>query len=220
MITERKEEAADSPGVPEPKKRWFEPACVLLMAASSLSTAWCSYQNAHWNGRANGLRTQADKLERKSIGQYLESRQIESVQASMFMESVNAQMQGDEKLARFYIDRFAGELKPAYEKWIALNPFENPSAPPHPFTPELYTPHFQQDIRNEQAEAAQASAQSSAAGQNAGGYLSNTVLLATVLFFAGTASKFDQRHVRWASLTFAVALFLYAATRMLMLPVA
>jgi hypothetical protein len=40
-----------------------------------------------------------------------------------------------------------------------------------------------------------------------------------VLFFAGTSARFDQRHVRLASFFFAVAVFLFAVTRMLMLPV-
>lgn len=38
-----------------------------------------------------------------------------------------------------------------------------------------------------------------------------------VLFFAGTASKFDQRRVRWSSLAFATSLFLYAMVKLAML---
>jgi hypothetical protein len=57
-------------------------------------------------------------------------------------------------------------------------------------------------------------------GNVAAQYLSNTVLLTAVLFFAGTSAKFDQRYVRQSSLFFAVAAFLFAAVRMLMLPVA
>jgi hypothetical protein len=45
------------------------------------------------------------------------------------------------------------------------------------------------------------------------------VLFAMVLFFAGTSARFDQRHVRLWSFFFAVAVFLFAAARMLMLPV-
>ena len=86
--------------------------------------------------------------------------------------------------------------------------------------PGLYTPRFEKEIRDAQAEAARAEAQSNVTAHTASSYLSNTVLLAIVLFFAGTAGKFDQRRVRWASLAFAIALFLYAAVRMIMLPVA
>jgi len=50
-------------------------------------------------------------------------------------------------------------------------------------------------------------------------YLSNTGLLAAVLFFAGTSAKFHRRYVRHASFFFAVAALLFATARMLMLPV-
>ena len=36
--------------------------------------------------------------------------------------------------------------------------------------------------------------------------------------FAGTSAKFDKRYVRQSSFFFAVAAFLFAAVRMLMLP--
>ena len=218
-MTPPMDEATDSPAAPEAKRPWFEPVTVILMAVASLSTAWCSYQNSRWSGESNDLETHADKLERQAVAWHLEARQIESVQTRFWMEAVDARIDGDEKLARFYTDSFAEELKPAYEKWIALKPFDDPAAAPHPFVSGLYTPRFAQEIRDANAEAARAEAQSNTSGHTASSYLSNTVILATVLFFAGTASKFDQRRVRWWSLAFAIALFLYAAVRMLMLPV-
>jgi hypothetical protein len=203
---------------PEPKKRWFEPACAILMAVASVATAWCSYQSSNWSGESNDLGAEAAKLQRQTNAQHLESRQIEAMQTRLFMEAIDAQMAGNEKLARFYSDRFADELKPAYEKWIALKPFESLAAPPTPFVPALYTPRFDDAIRVGHTEATRAEVQSKFAGHMASSYLSNTVSLATVLLFAATAEKFHQRRVRWGSLGFAVALFLFAAVRMLMLP--
>jgi hypothetical protein len=190
------------------------------MAAASLSTAWCSYQNSRWSGQTSELQGHADTLQREAMAMTLESRQYESAHLQLAMKAIDAMVDGDEKRAQFYTSRFTGELKPAWDKWIALKPFENPEAPPHPFGPDFYTPRFAQEIRDHQAEAAKASQQARTTSQNAGNYLSNTVLLATVLFFAGTAGKFDQRHVRQPSLAFAIALFLFAAVRMLLLPVA
>lgn len=204
---------------PDPKKPWLEPVCAILMGVATLSTAWCSYQNSRWSGQSSSLATHADKLERQAFAQHLEAVQVQSIQLEAVMEVVDAHLKGDEKLERFYTDRFGAELKPAYEKWLALKPYENPAAPAHPFTPELYVPRFQQEIHHAQAEAANADAGANAADQTASGYLSNTVLLASVLFFAGTASKFDERRVRLGSLTFAIVLFLYAAVRAFMLPV-
>ena len=211
---------SDQPSNPDDNKRsWFEPVTAILMAVASLSTAWCSYQSSLWSGQSSGFETQSDKLEKHATAMHLSSLQIESIQMRAVMEVVDATLAGNEKVARFYTDRLGGELKPAYEKWIALKPFENPDAPPHPFVPALYTPAHQQEIRDARTAAAQAEAQANTTGHTAGTYLSNTVILATVLFFAGTVGKFTQRHVRWSSLTFAIVLFGYTLVRMLMLPV-
>jgi hypothetical protein len=42
-----------------------------------------------------------------------------------------------------------------------------------------------------------------------GHYLANTVLFATVLFFAGTSGKFEQRRVRVLGFIFAAAVFAF-----------
>lgn len=204
---------------PDAKRRWFEPVTAILMAVASLLTAWCSYQNSRWSGESSALETHADKLERQAVEQHLEAQQIHAIHMSTWMEAMDAKLDGDEKLAKFYIDRFDEELKPAYDKWVALKPLENPSAPPHPFVPELYSFRFSQEIRDARAEAAQAEKQSNISDHHASTYLSNTVILATVLFFAGTMEKFNQRHVRWFSLAFAITLFTFALVRMLMLPI-
>lgn len=203
----------------ETKAPWFDAVCAILMAAASLSTAWCTYQNSHWSGRTADLLTHADTLQREAMAMTLESRQYQVAHLQLAMKAVDAIVDGDEKRAQFYTTRFTGELKPAWDKWIALKPFDNPEAPPSPFGPDFYKPRFAEEIRDHEAEAAKASNQAKRTSQNAGNYLSNTVILATVLFFAGTAGKFDQRHVRQPSLFFAIALFLFAAVRMLMLPV-
>lgn len=202
------------------KHHWFEPVTAILMAVASLATAWCSYQNSCWSSISSGLEDKADKLEREASVLKLESHQLEAVQMAAVMEVVDAMLDGDEKRASFHTSRFGGELKTAYEKWMALKPFENPQAPPHPLVPALYTPRHHQEIKENLTQAAQDEAQSNKAGHTASIYLSNTVILASVLFFAGTMGKFSQKHVRWSSLTFAVVLFSYALVRLLMLPVA
>lgn len=151
--------------------------------------------------------------------QHLEARQIEAIQMRLVMEVIDARLEGNDKLADFYADRFSDELKPAYDKWIALNPFVDRAAPPHPFTPALYKPRFEQEVRDAQAGAARAEQESNQAEHFASSYLSNTVSLAIVLLFAATAEKFEQRRVRWGSITFAVLLFLFAAFRTSLLPV-
>ncbi len=204
----------------EAKRRWFEPASAILMALATLGTAWCSYQSSEWNGQSSTFATKAGRSNQQAAVLHLEGNQVLSVQAKMFMEFIDAQMAGKDKLARFYSDRFPPELRKAYDAWLAEKPFENPRADPHPFVPNLYQPRFLEDARLASADAGRNDAEGKRASAVAAHYLSNTVLFAAVLFFAGTSAKFDHRYVRQSSFFFAVAAFLFAAARTFMLPIA
>ena len=61
-------------------------------------------------------------------------------------------------------------------------------------------------------------ASSRSTGNVSGQYLADTVLFATVLFFASASGKFEQRRVRVVAFAFAVAVFLFAVVRTAMLP--
>jgi hypothetical protein len=202
------------------KRRWFEPASAILMALATLGTAWCSYQSSEWNGQSSSFATEAGRANQKAALFHLEGNQVTSLQAKMFTEFMDAQMTGKENLARFYSDRFPPELRKAYDAWLAEKPFENPKADPHPFVPNLYQPRFVQDARQANADAGRNDAEAKRTSRIAAEYLSNTVLFAAVLFFAGTSAKFDHRYVRQSSFFFATAAFLFAAVRMFLLPVA
>src|SRR6266853_1450136 len=204
----------------ETKRRWFEPASAILMALATLGTAWCSYQSSEWNGQSSTFATKAGRSNQQAALLHLEGGQVTAVQAKMFMELIDAQMAGKDKLAHFYSDRFPPELRKAYDAWMAEKPFENPSADPHPFVPNLYQPRFVQDARQANADAGRNDAAAKRASAVAAHYLSNTVLFAAVLFFAGASAKFDHRYVRQSSFFFAVAAFLFAAARTFMLPMA
>jgi hypothetical protein len=203
----------------EAKRRWLEPASAILMALATLSTAWCSYQSSKWSGQSSAFATNAARLEQKAALLHLEDNQITSIQVRMFMDFINATLAGNDKLAQFYSDRFPPELRTAYDRWIEQKPFENPKADPHPFVPGLYKSRFTQDAEQITADSGRDGAEARRAGNFAAQYLSNTVLFAMVLFFAGTSARFNQRYVRQSSFFFAVAVFLFAVSRLLMLPI-
>jgi hypothetical protein len=208
------------PNPNQSRRRWFEPASAILMALATLSTAWCSYQSSKWNGQSGGFATKAVRLEQKASLLHLEDNQIIDIQVKLFMEFIDAKVAGNDKLAQYYADRFPPELRTAYDRWLAQKPLENPKADQHPFSPSLYKPRFADTARQATEDATRDGAEAKRTGNIAAQYLSNTVLFAAVLFFAGTSARFDQRVVRQSSLFFAVAAFLFAAARMIMLPVA
>jgi hypothetical protein len=202
------------------KKGWVEPIVALLMALITLGTAWCSYQSAAWTRQSNRLMNEYNSLERRAGVLTLQGMQAATIHTAMFMQLLAAWQAGDEKLANFYAERFPPDVRKAYDGWLAQKPFENPNADPDPFVPNLYELRGTREAAEITAKAASRVEDARAAGSVSGRYLANTVLFATVLFFAGASTKFEQRRMRVVAFIFAVAVFGFALTRTLMLPMA
>jgi hypothetical protein len=203
-----------------PKRKWIEPVVALLMALTTLGTAWCSYQSAAWTRRSNRLMNEYNALERRAALLDVQGSQTAIVHVSMFMQLLAAQHAGNQQLVNFYAERFPPDVKKAYEAWLAQKPFENSGADAHPFVPNLYQVRDAAEAAAARADAAQRVVQAREAGNRSGQYLANTVLFATVLFFAGTAGKFEQPRVRLSCAAFGIAVFVFAVIRMLLMPAA
>src|SRR4029453_5461460 len=203
---------------PQEKKKWVEPVTALLMALATLSTAWCGYQSAAWTRQSNRLMNEFNTLERRAGLLTIQGMQQAKIHTGMFMQALAAHQAGNDKLLNFYVERFPPELRKAYDAWIAEKPFENPNADPHPFVPKLYVTPGTREAADATAKAADSQQEARKAGSISGQYLANTVLFATVLFFASASGKFEQRRVRVVAFAFAVAVFMFAVLRTLMLP--
>jgi hypothetical protein len=203
-----------------PQRKWIEPVVAVLMALTTLCTAWCSYESAAWSRQSNALMNEANALDGHAALLDVQGSQALIIHASMFMQLLAAQHAGNEKLASFYAERFPPDVKKAYEAWLAQKPFENRAADAHPFVPNLYQVRGAAEAITARTDAAERVAKAREAGNRSGQYLANTVLFATVLFFAGTAGKFEQPRVRLSAAVFGVAVFLFAVIRMLLMPAA
>jgi len=212
------EEATKTATNQEQPKKWLEPVAALIMALATVGTAWSSYESAAWTRQANRRMNEFNSLERKAGVINLRGMQSATIHVAMFMQALAAQQAGNEKLKNFYVERFPPEMRKAYDAWIAQKPFENPTAEPHPFVPSLYEVAGTREAAEAQATAGKQLEEARSAGTLSGQYLANTVLFATVLFFANAASKFTQRRVRIVSFLFAVAVFLFAVARIAILP--
>src|SRR5438874_1085007 len=201
-----------------PRKGWVEPIVALLMALTTVGTAWCSYQSAAWTRQSNRLMNEFNTLERRAGVLSLQGMQQAAIHTAMFMQVLAAKQAGNEQLANFYVERFPLDVRKAYDAWLAQKPFENPKADPHPFVPKLYEVRGTREAAEATAEAASSLQEARNAGTVSGQYLANTVLFAAVLFFASASGKFEQRRVRVVAFAFAVAVFAFAVIRTLMLP--
>src|ERR1044072_9760279 len=136
-----------------PKRRWIEPVLPLVMALTTLCTAWCSYQSAAWTRHANRLMNESNALERKAALIDLQGSQALIVHVSMFMQLLAAYQAGNEKLTNFYAERFPPDVKKAYDAWLAQKPLENAAADAHPLLAKPYVVRGAADATAARAEA-------------------------------------------------------------------
>lgn len=208
-------------GGPAPSKRHplFEPVALVLLSLATVGTAWCSYQAASWGAAAQGAVNRANAAGRDAVVYQLRSSQMTLLDVALFSHYINARAVSNEPLAGFYAERFRDEAKAAFEQWLIQRPFENPGAPPHPFVTNFYQPRLLQAAGDAEAETSREFMAAGEAGRTSRSYILITVVLASALFCGGTASKFDQQWIRKAVLAMGMAAFLFAAGRLLLLPV-
>jgi len=157
-------------------------------------------------------------MERRAGLLTIRGMQSATIHVALFIQVLAAQEAGNEKLAQFYAQRFPPDLRKAYDAWLAQKPFQNPNAAPHPFASPLYEPRGARDATEASRKAAIDLQEARNAGSVSGQYLANTVLFATVLFFANASAKFEHHRVRSVTFIFALATFAFAMVRTLMFP--
>ena len=168
----------------------------ILLAIVAIATAWSGYQTGKWDGRQASLYSLSSKYRVEADTANTKSGQQRLYDTNTFGFWLQAKAQGNEGDAKLFERRFRPEYRAAFEAWLALDPFDNPKAPPGP----IFMPQY----RNVQSELARARDARASAAYEAGThareegdrYLRNTVLLATVLFLTALAQKFRVHGVR------------------------
>ena len=101
---------------------------------------------------------------------------------------------------------------------MATHPFTNPNAPAGPGYMPQYHPTGEREsaVLDRQADAIYDDGETAA--KNSDNYIRTTVILASVLFLIGISSHFPIRGVRIGLITVGVALLLFAAVQIVILP--
>jgi hypothetical protein len=195
------------PSAAAPGRDWLEVVATVLLSLAAVATAWSSYQATRWNGeqakaasRANAVRFEATQTASLADSQT-------EVDVATFIQWIDANATGDDDLASFYADRFRAEFKPAFEAWVATDPFSNPDAPPTPFAMDEYRPAAATDAERLDSEGELYSAAVRRNVQRAGNYVLGVVLFAVTLFFAGMSTRLGGRGARAAMLTMGCIIF-------------
>jgi hypothetical protein len=168
----------------------------ILLAMVAIATAWSGYQTGKWDGHqasdyslSSKYRVQANSATTLSGQQRL----YDNTTFGFWLQAKAAGRTADQKL---FERRFRPEYRPAFNAWLALDPFNNPKAPPGPMFMPQYKNAAAEVARVKNAQASQAYDAGTEAREKADKYLRNTVLLAMVLFLTALAQKFKFQHVR------------------------
>jgi hypothetical protein len=180
----------------------------LIMGLVAIATAWGSYQAARWAGVQSMAYSQASAIRVESTRAATRSGQLSLYDTAVFDQWLNARARGEAQLARTYERRFRPEFRPAFDAWLATDPFDNPSAPPGPLSMPQYRLAEQDRADQLEAQASRDFEAGKAANQQSDDYVRNTVILASALFFVAIGQRFDWLPLRFAVLCFALGMLL------------
>ena len=185
------------------QEKRIEILIVAVLAIAALATAWSSYQASLWDGIQSSNYTQASGSRTNAAQQRTAANQFRLADLSVFENYIDATLEGDQEVADFYFQRFRDEFRVAYDAWIALDPFNNPEAPPSPFPMPEY--ELAQDAEAERLEARADTlfAEGEDANTFSDVYTLTTLLFAAVLFFAAISERFEYHRARLILLTLA-----------------
>ncbi len=201
-------------------EQWSEILSATLLAVVAIGTAWSGFQSAQWGGIQSIKFSRASSLRVESTRASTLGGQLVTLDVILFEGWVDAYVAENEALLNFYEGRFRDEFNPAFEAWVAADPVNNPDAPSQPFLMEEYKVASRQEALELEEEASALFAEGEIANQTSDDYAFSTVLLATVLFFAGIATRFEWQPIRWVLLAIGIGLLVFGVYTLLSLPVA
>jgi len=201
-------------------EQWSEILSATLLAVVAIGTAWSGFQSAQWGGIQSIQFSKASSLRVESTRASTFGGQLVTLDVILFEGWVDAYVAENEDLMHFYEGRFRDEFTPAFEAWVAADPVNNPDAPSQPFLMEEYQVASIQESEQLEEEASVLFSEGEQANQTSDDYAFSTVLLATVLFFAGIATRFEWQPIRWVLLAIGIGLLVFGVYTLLSLPIA
>jgi hypothetical protein len=212
MTDEPTPAAAAEPAPPsaeevEATRRWrekrFEMVATLILGLTALVTAWSGYQASIWDGIQSSNYSQASAARTEAAQLRTEANQYRLADLSIFQGWATAKIDGDEAVRSYYEERFRAEFRPAFDAWMALDPFDNPDAPATPLTMPEYVLRSEAEADALEATAEQLFADGEDANDYSDVYTLATLLFAVVLFFAAISERFEFAPMRITLLSMA-----------------
>ena len=199
---------------------WVELAATVVMSLAVVVAAWSAYQASLWGGvqAANANQYSAQLTESSEITTLITAQHEADPQAI----STWLTMAADENEQGMQIleERFDDTLRPAFDAWIAGS-IDGEVPPGLPQDLPEYEAGFEALLDAMSfyvAGAAEATATAAEANRTSDRFVLVTVIMASVLFFAGVGTKLTRHSIRVTMLVVAGLLCATAIVAMLSLP--
>ena len=181
------------------RAEWIEIIEAVLLAIVAVATAWSGYQASVWDAHSAQAYAHSASVRVESQEKLTLAGQQQLYDVSNFEAWLGAKLDARPKLADFYERRFRPEYKPAFDAWVALDPFTNSETVPA-------GPALMPQYRSKATEESEVLAKESEKlfeeavhdGETADDYVRITVFLATVLLLTALSQRFKMRGPRLA----------------------
>ena len=191
---------------------------VVLLGLASVLATWAGYQAGQWSNLKTDSAVIVDDLQQAADRSMILGYQDRQVDIALFMAWLEADLRQESTIAEFYEARFVDHFRPAFEAWLATDPFTNPDAPLDPFRMPEYSVPALVAAAEFDARAGEIAAAGEEFDAQADAYIFLTVLTAVVLFFGGVATKINLRQAQISLLAIAWVLLGYCMVRGLTMP--
>jgi len=164
----------------------------LLLAIATLAITWCSYQGVLWNGIQTFKLGDSNKFARLAQQKTIVTGQNRAMDEAILIGFVRAAIEKKQNIVDYSLRGVRPELSKIMSAWLLSNPFENPTAYPHPMAMPEYDELMKKDMAeadrlSQQAEESRNEAQK--ANSNSDNYSLLTVIFSMVMFLGAITSK-------------------------------
>lgn len=199
--------------------RILEVVTVLLLALSTVGSAWSAFQVSRWNGIETDEARISAAARIDASRQYALATQLVAYDSAVVAQYARAVVDDSAELQQFLRETLVRPgFLPILEEWQAE--VDAGRFPANLLEDDEYLGDLFADSRESDAVAAAATTRSEEAGSYADEYIMLTLFFASALFFAGVTASFRTRFTKMILLTAATVTLLYAGYQLAGFPVA
>lgn len=198
--------------------RTTELIAAFILSVAALLSSYSGFQAELWDGDQAANYTLAEQMRTTASKTETVSGQKVGLDTMLFTQWLDAYVKGETKLEEYYRQRFRPQFHRAFERWMAMNPQDNPDAPPTPFALPDYNHILLAETKKMQTEADRLFEAGQRANEISDAYGQATVILALSLFMGGIVQAFNAHRLRVALLTIASLACVLGIIRIASLP--